>query len=108
VAAERIDEPSSHALVLCKKSRPGFLGNCGTKRSERLGEVSGSHGDEYEDGCLLGCCDKFMALMMEAVTISQTSVDFVQTSCRNITQHNQCHVSSYSLQNKGVAAGLKP
>jgi hypothetical protein len=20
------------------------------------GEISGSHGDEYEDGCLLGCC----------------------------------------------------
>jgi hypothetical protein len=21
-----------------------------------IGENSGSHGDEYEDGCLLGCC----------------------------------------------------
>jgi hypothetical protein len=22
----------------------------------RQGDISGSHGDEYEDGCLLGCC----------------------------------------------------
>jgi hypothetical protein len=22
----------------------------------KLGEISGSHGDEYEDGRLLGCC----------------------------------------------------
>jgi hypothetical protein len=21
-----------------------------------VGEISGSHGNEYEDGCLLGCC----------------------------------------------------
>jgi hypothetical protein len=24
--------------------------------SIEIGEISGSHGDEYEDGCLLGCC----------------------------------------------------
>jgi hypothetical protein len=22
-----------------------------------VGEISGSHGNEYEDGCLLGCCN---------------------------------------------------
>jgi hypothetical protein len=35
-----------------------------------LGEISGSHGGEYEDYSLLG----LMALMMETVRISETSV----------------------------------
>jgi hypothetical protein len=30
---------------------------CGRVRTEEsVGEISGSHGGEYEDGCLLGCC----------------------------------------------------
>jgi hypothetical protein len=25
-------------------------------KAHKHGEISGSHSDEYEDGCLLGCC----------------------------------------------------
>jgi hypothetical protein len=25
-------------------------------KQDELGEISGSHGGEYEDDCLLGCC----------------------------------------------------
>jgi hypothetical protein len=38
--------------------------------------MSGSHGSEYEDDCLLGCC----ALMMEAVSTSEMSGNFYQTA----------------------------
>jgi hypothetical protein len=48
-----------------------------------LGEISGSHGDEYEAGCLLGCIVVwsgnlpmflgFIALMMEAVITFEVS-----------------------------------
>jgi hypothetical protein len=43
-----------------------------------MNEISGSHGDEYEDGCLLGCCAT-IALMMEAASTSETSVNIYQT-----------------------------
>jgi hypothetical protein len=33
---------SSHTTILAAKADTG--------------EISGSHGDEYEDGCLLECC----------------------------------------------------
>jgi hypothetical protein len=39
-----------------------------------FGEVSGSHGGEYEDGCLLECCA--VALMMEAASTFEMSVNF--------------------------------
>jgi hypothetical protein len=50
-----------------------------------LSEISGSHGSEYEDGCLLGCYTMYsdsiirvmiITLMMEAVNTSETSVNF--------------------------------
>jgi hypothetical protein len=47
-----------------------------------LVEISGSQGDEYEDGCLLGCCavQSGSALMMEAVSSSEMSVSIYQTT----------------------------
>jgi hypothetical protein len=53
--------------------------------------IWGSHGGEYEDGCLLGCSAVYLvevyqlfriALMMEAVRSSQTLVNFYQTTRR--------------------------
>jgi hypothetical protein len=49
-----------------------------------LGDTSNSHGDEYENGCLLGCCE--IVLMMEAVNTSEMSVNFCQTTRRNISE----------------------
>jgi hypothetical protein len=45
----------------------------------RFNRIWGSHGGEYEDGCLLGCSD---ALMMEAARTSETLVNFYQTTRR--------------------------
>jgi hypothetical protein len=45
-------------------------------------EISGSYGGEYEDECLLECC----VLMMEAASTSETSVNFYQTTQRNIPE----------------------
>jgi hypothetical protein len=53
-------------------------------------EISGFHGGEYEDDCLLGCCAVFtdvsevltvfiirtIALMIDAASASETSVNF--------------------------------
>jgi hypothetical protein len=35
-----------------------YIHECGITFSDYLsfGEISGSHGGGYEDGCLLGCC----------------------------------------------------
>jgi hypothetical protein len=59
-------------------------------------EISGSHGGEYEDGCLLGCCAVYrsyrgacslhhqaITLMMEAANTSEASVNFYQTTRGN-------------------------
>jgi hypothetical protein len=32
------------------------LGSIPGKSIQFLDDILGSHGDEYEDGCLLGCC----------------------------------------------------
>jgi hypothetical protein len=44
--------------------------------------ISGPHGGEFEDGCLLRCCDEWLvvALMMEAASTSETSVNVYQTT----------------------------
>jgi hypothetical protein len=57
-------------------------------------EFSGSHSGEYEGGCLLGCC----ALMMEAASTSETSVNFYQTTQRNNPEDSH-------LQNEFVECG---
>jgi hypothetical protein len=48
-----------------------------------------------EDDCLLGCCAfNFMAiiaLMMEATSTSETSVNFYQTTRRNIAEDSHLH-----------------
>jgi hypothetical protein len=49
-----------------------------------MSEVSDSHGGEYEDGCLMGCCGRLhIALVLEAARTSETSVNFYQTTRRN-------------------------
>jgi hypothetical protein len=45
-----------------------------------LSEISGSHGGEYGDGCIMGWC---AALMIEASSDSETSVNFYKTARRN-------------------------
>jgi hypothetical protein len=47
-----------------------LIGRSGEKLGTR--EISGSRGSQYEDDCLLECC----AVMMEAVSTSETSVSF--------------------------------
>jgi hypothetical protein len=58
----------------------------------KSGTVSGSRGSEYDDDCLLGCCAvssgrilptfqrAIIALIMEAVRTSETSVNFYETT----------------------------
>jgi hypothetical protein len=49
--------------------------------------ISGSHGGEYEDGCLL------IALMTEAARTSETLVNFYQTTRRYNPEDGQLHLS---------------
>jgi hypothetical protein len=45
-----------------------------------------------EDGCLLGCwAVREIALMMEAAKTSETSVNFYQTTGRNIPEDSHLH-----------------
>jgi hypothetical protein len=46
--------------------------------TENICEISGSYSDKYEDDCLLGCWGN--ALMMEAVSTSDMSVSFYQST----------------------------
>jgi hypothetical protein len=63
--------------------------------------ISGSHGGEYEDGCLLGCC----ALMMEAGSTSETSVNFYQTTLRNNPEDGCFHVQKSFIHHHGQTVG---
>jgi hypothetical protein len=47
-------------------------------------EISGSHGDKYEDDYLLG-------LMIVAVSTCETLVNFYQTTQRNISEQSHLH-----------------
>jgi hypothetical protein len=53
----------------------------------RLEIISWQRQGVFKDGCLLGCC----ALMMEAVSTSETSVDFYQTTRCKIPKDSQLH-----------------
>jgi hypothetical protein len=67
---------------------------------KRILEISGYHGGNYEDGCLLGCYTvysgrslptsiiKAITLMMEAGSTSETLVNFYQTTRCNISEDN--------------------
>jgi hypothetical protein len=55
-------------------------------KSLELGEISGTHGNEYEDGRLPA-----IALMMEAVSASETSVSFYRATGRNIPEDSQLY-----------------
>jgi hypothetical protein len=68
-------------------------------------EISGSHGCEYEDDCLLVVWCKYVpwqaplkriiALMMEAASPSETSVSFHQTTRRNIPEDSHLRVQEF-------------
>jgi hypothetical protein len=64
-----------------------------------LGEISGSHVDEYEDDCLLGCCactlTELDRLLKDATTsvIALTRDSFYQTATTHIQEDNQLLVS---------------
>jgi hypothetical protein len=55
-------------------------------------EVSGPHGCKHEDDRLLGCCavwlsgNRPIALMIEAVSTSETSVNFYESTWCNIPE----------------------
>jgi hypothetical protein len=66
----------------------------------RISRISGSHGGEYEDGCLLGCS----ALMMEAARTSETLVNFYQTIRRYNPEDS--HQSTERLRAKKNTEGL--
>jgi hypothetical protein len=60
-------------------------------RKQEFAEISGSHGGEYKDDCVLGCCVHVAcrllppssgALMMEAVSTSETLVNFYKATWR--------------------------
>jgi hypothetical protein len=63
-----------HYFVICVTKK---LSPC----TSSLSEISGSQGGEYEDGCLLDCCQ--VALMLEAVRTCEISVKLYQTTGRN-------------------------
>jgi hypothetical protein len=64
---------------------------CGCKQFEN-GEISGSHSDEYDD-CLLGHCAMY-SLTMEAVSTSETSVNFYQATQHNIPEDSHLQVKN--------------
>jgi hypothetical protein len=51
-------------------------------RPKSIIEISGSHGGECEDDGLLGC----YALIMEVVSTTEMSVNFYDTTRRNLLQ----------------------
>jgi hypothetical protein len=53
-------------------------------------EISGSHGGEVYTPSIV----KVIALMMEAVRTSETSVNFCQTTWRNIPEHGHLYTFS--------------
>jgi hypothetical protein len=66
--------------------------------------ISGPHGDEYENDCLLECCT--IPLMMGAVNTSETSVNFYQTKRRNIPEKSSPVTSSLLERNVALSIQL--
>jgi hypothetical protein len=61
------------------------ISNMSTIYSHDLGKRR-SHGSDYEDECLLGCC-----VMMQAVGTSDTSINFHKTTRRNIQEDSHSY-----------------
>jgi hypothetical protein len=59
------------------------------RNTKPVSEILGTQGDEYDDGCLLGCST--VTLIMEAVSSPETSVNIYQTSTR-------CYIAEGSYQ----------
>jgi hypothetical protein len=62
-----------------------------------LGDISDSHSGEYEDGCLLSNDSWVIALMMEAASTSETSVNFYQTTRRNNSEDSHLHTACFRM-----------
>jgi hypothetical protein len=79
-----------------------------------LRKTTKPHGND----CLLGSCAFFIALMMEAVSTPESSVNFYQTTRHNILQdshlHMRCHenleshLQNLSLDTRSPARGSNP
>jgi hypothetical protein len=76
-----------HAPVKCRYTTRRLY----SATTHKTSQISGSGGGEHEDDNLLGYC----ALMMEAVSTYETSVNFYETTQRNIPEgchlHTHCH-----------------
>jgi hypothetical protein len=71
---------SYQGIKVCFNTTPSFKDGLRLVWSCSLVKIWGSHGGEYEDGCLLGC--SAIALMMEAARTCETLVNFCQTTRR--------------------------
>jgi hypothetical protein len=78
-----------------------------------LFDISGFHGGENEDGCLLGCCAVWssrsspdVALMMEAASTTETSVNFYQTTRHNNPEDSHLH-PQFMLFSQGAIQSFK-
>jgi hypothetical protein len=58
-----------------------------------LRDISVSHGGEYDNDSLTGCCHA-IALMMEAVSTAETSVNFYETA--SVTFQKTVILASFS------------
>jgi hypothetical protein len=85
------------SLSAARTREERYKGSTVYSKKEWTSVFWGSHGGEYEDACLLRSCAVYsgrslllasarlwlVALMMEAASISETSVNFDQATCRN-------------------------
>jgi hypothetical protein len=62
------------------------------KKQVLQGEISGSNGGDYDDGCLLGCCAVLSGLIMEAASTSETSVNVYHNTRRNNPEYSHFQV----------------
>jgi hypothetical protein len=63
------------------------------------GLISGSHGEMYDDGCLLGSCAVSFTLIMKAGSSSVTEVNFYQTIWHNNPGDSHPHYGFLWLHN---------
>jgi hypothetical protein len=61
-------------------------------------------GGEYKDDCLLGCL--LITTMMKAASTSETSVNFYQTTWRNILEDSHLYSNNFDEQYKLWSSSL--
>jgi hypothetical protein len=84
------------ALEQCQGQLPRYW-----KQPQAVCDISGFHGGEYEDGCLLGCCTLWTGRSLPTFQrcllppSSRLSVNVCQTTKRNNPEENHFHLKSY-------------